>query len=71
MVLLHQSPTSSTEYIPLIQELAQDDLAHLRAGTADVAVLKLQLPANQNLQYRAGQYVEFILRDGARLGPFP
>jgi CDP-4-dehydro-6-deoxyglucose reductase, E3 len=30
---------------------------------ADVAVLKLQLPANQ---YRAGQYVEFILRDGAR-----
>jgi CDP-4-dehydro-6-deoxyglucose reductase, E3 len=33
---------------------------------ADVAVLKLQLPANQNLQYRAGQYVEFILRDGIR-----
>jgi CDP-4-dehydro-6-deoxyglucose reductase, E3 len=32
----------------------------------DVAVLKMQLPANQNLQYRAGQYVEFILRDGAR-----
>ena len=32
----------------------------------DVAVLKLQLPANQNLKYRAGQYVEFILRDGAR-----
>ncbi len=33
---------------------------------ADVAVVKLQLPANQNLQYRAGQYVEFILRDGKR-----
>ena len=32
----------------------------------DVAVLKMQLPANQNLQYRAGQYIEFILRDGAR-----
>ncbi len=32
----------------------------------DVAVLRLQLPANQNLQYRAGQYVEFILRDGTR-----
>ncbi len=32
----------------------------------DVAVLRLQLPANQNLQYRAGQYVEFILRDGSR-----
>ena len=33
---------------------------------ADVAVLKLQLPANQNFQYRPGQYVEFVLRDGAR-----
>ncbi len=32
----------------------------------DVAVLKLQLPANQAFQYHAGQYVEFILRDGAR-----
>ncbi len=32
----------------------------------DVAVVRMQLPANQNLQYRAGQYVEFILRDGAR-----
>jgi CDP-4-dehydro-6-deoxyglucose reductase len=33
---------------------------------ADVAVLRLQLPANQNFQFRAGQYIEFILRDGAR-----
>lgn len=32
----------------------------------DVMVVRLQLPANQNLRYRAGQYVEFILRDGAR-----
>ena len=32
----------------------------------DVAILTLQLPANQNLQYHAGQYVEFILRDGSR-----
>ncbi len=38
----------------------------LSKPAADVAVLKLQLPANQNLQYRAGQYVEFILRDGSR-----
>ena len=34
--------------------------------TADVAVLRLQLPANQNFQFHAGQYVEFILRDGSR-----
>jgi CDP-4-dehydro-6-deoxyglucose reductase, E3 len=32
----------------------------------DVMVVKLQLPANQNLQYHAGQYVEFILQGGAR-----
>jgi CDP-4-dehydro-6-deoxyglucose reductase len=33
---------------------------------ADVAVIRVQLPANQNFQFRAGQYVEFILRDGSR-----
>lgn len=32
----------------------------------DVAVVSLQLPANERLQYRAGQYIEFILRDGKR-----
>ncbi len=32
----------------------------------DVVVLKLQMPANDTFAYRAGQYVEFILRDGAR-----
>ena len=38
----------------------------LTRAAPDVMVMRLQLPANQNLQYRAGQYVEFILRDGAR-----
>jgi CDP-4-dehydro-6-deoxyglucose reductase, E3 len=38
----------------------------MHRAAPDVMVLQLQLPANQNLQYRAGQYVEFILRDGAR-----
>ena len=32
----------------------------------DVAIVRLQLPANDLFQYRAGQYIEFILRDGAR-----
>jgi CDP-4-dehydro-6-deoxyglucose reductase, E3 len=32
----------------------------------DVMRIKLQLPANDVVQYHAGQYVEFILRDGAR-----
>ena len=34
--------------------------------TEDVVLLQLQLPANDSFMYRAGQYVEFILRDGAR-----
>ncbi|MBE7418989.1 MAG: CDP-6-deoxy-delta-3,4-glucoseen reductase [Ideonella sp.] len=38
----------------------------VRRAAPDVALLRLQLPANQALRYRAGQYVEFILRDGAR-----
>jgi len=32
----------------------------------DVAVVHLQLPANDPLRYHAGQYVEFILQGGAR-----
>ena len=32
----------------------------------DVAILKLQLPANDPFKFRAGQFVEFILRDGSR-----
>ena len=32
----------------------------------DVMVMQLQLPANDAFIYRPGQYIEFILRDGAR-----
>ena len=32
----------------------------------DVALIMMQLPANDPLRYHAGQYVEFILRDGSR-----
>ena len=38
----------------------------LTRQSADVMVMHLQLPANDNFAYRAGQYVEFILRDGTR-----
>jgi CDP-4-dehydro-6-deoxyglucose reductase len=34
--------------------------------TDDVVVLDLQLPANDRFNYRAGQYIEFMLRDGVR-----
>jgi CDP-4-dehydro-6-deoxyglucose reductase, E3 len=38
----------------------------IHKAAPDVAVLKLQLPAGDPLGYHAGQYVEFILRDGSR-----
>ncbi len=38
----------------------------LQRAADDVMIMKLQLPATQNLQYRAGQYIEILLRDGAR-----
>ena len=34
--------------------------------TADVMVLRLQLPANDLMRYHAGQYIEFILAGGLR-----
>jgi CDP-4-dehydro-6-deoxyglucose reductase len=32
----------------------------------DVMVLRLKLPANERLQFLAGQYIEFLLKDGGR-----
>jgi CDP-4-dehydro-6-deoxyglucose reductase, E3 len=41
-------------------------VSSLEKVSHDVMVVKLQLPANDTMRYHAGQYVEFILRDGAR-----
>jgi CDP-4-dehydro-6-deoxyglucose reductase len=38
----------------------------LEKRSHDVMVIRLQLPANDTMRYHAGQYIEFILRDGAR-----
>ncbi|HNT40393.1 MAG TPA: CDP-6-deoxy-delta-3,4-glucoseen reductase [Rubrivivax sp.] len=38
----------------------------IERAAEDVAIVRLQLPANQNFQFFAGQYLEFILKDGAR-----
>jgi CDP-4-dehydro-6-deoxyglucose reductase len=32
----------------------------------DVAIVRLKLPANERLQFLAGQYVDFLLKDGRR-----
>jgi CDP-4-dehydro-6-deoxyglucose reductase len=41
-------------------------IASITMAAPDVAVVRLQLPANERLQYLAGQYVELLLRDGSR-----
>ncbi len=41
-------------------------VAALTRMSDDVLVMRLQLPAAQPLEYHAGQYVEFLLRDGDR-----
>lgn len=38
----------------------------LTPQSPDVVQLRLQLPANEAFVYHAGQYIEFVLRDGAR-----
>jgi CDP-4-dehydro-6-deoxyglucose reductase len=38
----------------------------LEKASDDVMIVKLQLPASDTFQYHAGQYVEFLLRDGSR-----
>jgi CDP-4-dehydro-6-deoxyglucose reductase len=41
-------------------------IARIERVAPDVAIISLQLPATERLQYLAGQYLEFILRDGTR-----
>ena len=35
-------------------------------AAADVAIVRLKLPANERLQFLAGQYIDFLLKDGKR-----
>ena len=41
-------------------------VASLVRASPDVMVMRLQLPASDTMKYHAGQYVEFLLRDGDR-----
>lgn len=41
-------------------------ISKLEKVADDVIVMSLQLPANEALAYRAGQYIEFMLKDGKR-----
>ena len=41
-------------------------IEHIEWAARDVAILSLRLPASETLNFRAGQYVDFILPDGVR-----
>lgn len=38
----------------------------LEKKSADVVIVKLQLPTNDTMKFHAGQYIDFLLRDGDR-----
>ena len=38
----------------------------IERAAADVAIVRFKLPANERLQFLAGQYVDFLLKDGKR-----
>jgi CDP-4-dehydro-6-deoxyglucose reductase, E3 len=62
--VIEQRQVAAAGQFPVLKMPAR--VSSIERPAADVAILKLQLPANVSFQYHAGQYVEFILRDGAR-----
>jgi len=38
----------------------------IERAASDVAIVRIKLPANERLQYLAGQYIDFLLKDGKR-----
>jgi CDP-4-dehydro-6-deoxyglucose reductase len=63
-IVLESRQVTSADSFPIKRMPSR--VISLEKKSHDVIALKLQLPASDNLQYKAGQYIEFILRDGAR-----
>ncbi|WMW82369.1 CDP-6-deoxy-delta-3,4-glucoseen reductase [Undibacterium cyanobacteriorum] len=66
---------SSDVQIEAREQLADDEypikklpsrISKIEKLADDVMLISLQLPANEKLNYRAGQYIEFMLNDGKR-----
>ncbi len=55
--------TSQAGFVPKIVPVRVEQLQRL---CEDVMAMRLKLPVNQSLQFHAGQYIEFILKDGTR-----
>ncbi|MEN9984427.1 MAG: CDP-6-deoxy-L-threo-D-glycero-4-hexulose-3-dehydrase reductase [Pseudomonadota bacterium] len=63
-IVLESRQVTSADAFPIKRMPSR--VISLEKKSHDVITLKLQLPASDTLQYKAGQYIEFILRDGAR-----
>ena len=63
-IVLESRQVTSADAFPIKRMPSR--VISLEKKSHDVIALKLQLPASDTLQYKAGQYIEFILRDGAR-----
>lgn len=68
--------TTEADLVIEVREVAGSDdypirkmpsrVSTLEKVASDVIIMTLQLPANETLKFRAGQYIEFMLRDGKR-----
>jgi CDP-4-dehydro-6-deoxyglucose reductase len=63
-IVLESRQVTSADAFPIKRMPSR--VISLEKKSHDVIALKLQLPASDTLQFKAGQYIEFILRDGAR-----
>ncbi|SEB25751.1 CDP-6-deoxy-delta-3,4-glucoseen reductase [Variovorax sp. YR216] len=60
-----ESPHITDEGAFPVRKMAARVIA-LERKASDVTLMKIRLPANDPLRYRAGQYIDIILRDGFR-----
>ena len=63
-LVLESRQTLRTDALPVRSRLAR--VVRSETRSPDVRVLTLQLPVNDPMPYRAGQYLDVLLRDGSR-----
>ena len=63
-VVLESKQVTSADALPIKKMPVR--IASMEKVSGDVMRIFLQLPATEVMQYHAGQYVEFLLRDGSR-----
>jgi len=63
-VVLESKQVTSADAFPMKKMPVR--IASMEKVSSDVMRIFLQLPATELMQYHAGQYVEFLLRDGSR-----